>query len=111
LLIPYIVSLEPLSSSRFPRSLHDALPIFAQRTQTTIISLLHLSKEGHALGRRIKGITRTIIQIDCPDPEQPGRLKLWVGAVDLRSEEHTSELQSQSNLVCRLILEKQTVGM
>src|SRR2546430_13317946 len=29
----------------------------------------------------------------------PGRLKL-------RSEEHTSELQSQSNLVCRLLLEK-----
>src|SRR5688572_32323270 len=27
-------------------------------------------------------------------------------AVDHRSEEHTSELQSQSNLVCRLLLEK-----
>src|SRR2546430_6999275 len=27
-------------------------------------------------------------------------------AVQLRSEEHTSELQSQSNLVCRLLLEK-----
>src|SRR2546427_8453458 len=27
-------------------------------------------------------------------------------AVDVRSEEHTSELQSQSNLVCRLLLEK-----
>src|SRR2546430_8647812 len=27
-------------------------------------------------------------------------------ASDLRSEEHTSELQSQSNLVCRLLLEK-----
>src|SRR2546427_7454786 len=26
--------------------------------------------------------------------------------VDGRSEEHTSELQSQSNLVCRLLLEK-----
>src|SRR2546430_11521060 len=26
----------------------------------------------------------------------------------LRSEEHTSELQSQSNLVCRLLLEKKT---
>src|SRR5205085_9505300 len=26
--------------------------------------------------------------------------------VALRSEEHTSELQSQSNLVCRLLLEK-----
>src|SRR5688572_31694792 len=28
------------------------------------------------------------------------------GALFLRSEEHTSELQSQSNLVCRLLLEK-----
>src|SRR2546427_7778342 len=28
------------------------------------------------------------------------------GAGRLRSEEHTSELQSQSNLVCRLLLEK-----
>src|SRR2546430_323618 len=26
--------------------------------------------------------------------------------MDFRSEEHTSELQSQSNLVCRLLLEK-----
>src|SRR2546430_4607604 len=26
--------------------------------------------------------------------------------IDVRSEEHTSELQSQSNLVCRLLLEK-----
>src|SRR2546430_11238575 len=28
------------------------------------------------------------------------------GRPDTRSEEHTSELQSQSNLVCRLLLEK-----
>src|SRR2546427_3071795 len=28
--------------------------------------------------------------------------------LQLRSEEHTSELQSQSNLVCRLLLEKKT---
>src|SRR2546430_4421282 len=27
---------------------------------------------------------------------------------DIRSEEHTSELQSQSNLVCRLLLAKKT---
>src|SRR2546427_7323610 len=30
---------------------------------------------------------------------------LWC-SVRIRSEEHTSELQSQSNLVCRLLLEK-----
>src|SRR2546430_11438250 len=28
----------------------------------------------------------------------------------VRSEEHTSELQSQSNLVCRLLLEKKNPG-
>src|SRR2546430_10315195 len=29
-----------------------------------------------------------------------------IDSKELRSEEHTSELQSQSNLVCRLLLEK-----
>src|SRR2546427_2195336 len=29
----------------------------------------------------------------------------------LRSEEHTSELQSQSNLVCRLLLEKKKLNL
>src|SRR2546430_12080040 len=32
----------------------------------------------------------------------------WHAGWRERSEEHTSELQSQSNLVCRLLLEKQT---
>src|SRR2546430_5586956 len=39
-----------------------------------------------------------------PSPASPlnsSRIPLF-----LRSEEHTSELQSQSNLVCRLLLEK-----
>src|SRR2546430_10011169 len=31
--------------------------------------------------------------------------------VGARSEEHTSELQSQSNLVCRLLLEKKKTDM
>src|SRR5438034_7536680 len=30
--------------------------------------------------------------------------------LDLRSEEHTSELQSHSDLVCRLLLEKKTIA-
>src|SRR2546430_4147596 len=30
-------------------------------------------------------------------------LVFWAGALKARSEEHTSELQSQSNLVCRLL--------
>src|SRR2546430_10483945 len=33
------------------------------------------------------------------------------GSMPLRSEEHTSELQSQSNLVCRLLLEKKKQPM
>src|SRR2546427_5698090 len=38
----------------------------------------------------------------------PRQLRLGGGefGVERRSEEHTSELQSQSNLVCRLLLEK-----
>src|SRR2546427_6300579 len=35
---------------------------------------------------------------------QHGCAKFW------RSEEHTSELQSQSNIVCRLLLEKKNAG-
>src|SRR5688572_32395780 len=34
------------------------------------------------------------------------RIVGWFIALGVRSEEHTSELQSQSNLVCRLLLEK-----
>src|SRR2546427_10677474 len=71
-------------------SLHDALPIL----------LLGHGDAQHA-------------QITKLAPQVHGEL---VVAVDLagtrcnlglcRSEEHTSELQSQSNLVCRLLLEK-----
>src|SRR2546430_13547214 len=32
------------------------------------------------------------------------------GPLERRSEEHTSELQSQSNLVCRLLLEKKKIN-
>src|SRR2546430_15114500 len=39
----------------------------------------------------------------------PGDLVLEFG--NPRSEEHTSELQSQSNLVCRLLLEKKKKKM
>src|SRR2546430_7487330 len=43
------------------------------------------------------------------DVNGDGRLDIFVSGVNslgMRSEEHTSELQSQSNLVCRLLLEK-----
>src|SRR5688572_33037908 len=61
-------------------SLHDALPI---------------SRGGQRHARH--GRVRVPHRVDraVPQPERSGR-----------SEEHTSELQSQSNLVCRLLLEK-----
>src|SRR6478736_10301433 len=43
----------------------------------------------------------------CGKPAQPEyRPFCSKRCADVRSEEHTSELQSQSNLVCRLLLEK-----
>src|SRR2546427_1810242 len=70
-------------------SLHDALPIY--------LRFRHRREE---LGPR-----------DAPRPllSQLGAILAQVGdklAQQRRSEEHTSELQSQSNLVCRLLLEK-----
>src|SRR5690554_6988740 len=40
------------------------------------------------------------------DPTCHRGANLGAGEVDLRSEEHTSELQSRPHLVCRLLLEK-----
>src|SRR2546430_13335546 len=69
--------------------------------------------ELHLLQRlRLKQAAGRPIKNDAPLPEQVERALeclLHVGPhlfVDRRSEEHTSELQSQSNLVCRLLLEK-----
>src|SRR2546430_14045724 len=36
-------------------------------------------------------------------------IRVELEAIRSRSEEHTSELQSQSNLVCRLLLEKKKI--
>src|SRR2546430_9013469 len=42
----------------------------------------------------------------CNDKKTDYFVNYGCGCLDARSEEHTSELQSQSNLVCRLLLEK-----
>src|SRR2546430_12926049 len=51
----------------------------------------------------------TLFRSPCGASSEPARRPAFspscVGA-NARSEEHTSELQSQSNLVCRLLLEK-----
>src|SRR3712207_8714067 len=46
---------------------------------------------------------RRALEPDDADPQLPER-----GGAPLRSEEHTSELQSRQYLVCRLLLEKKT---
>src|SRR5256885_15458018 len=63
-------------------SLHDALPIFPTATPFTPRIMWSLHR-----GCRSRGI-----------PPRPSPRS--------RSEEHTSELQSPCNLVCRLLLEK-----
>src|SRR5688572_32301234 len=58
-------------------------------------------------------VTRTVRDRRPGRPHSPGdgrvgprRRRTNLQACPPRSEEHTSELQSQSNLVCRLLLEK-----
>src|SRR2546430_7586601 len=46
-----------------------------------------------------------VVPVSVPGGNGPSGAQT-VHADTLRSEEHTSELQSQSNLVCRLLLEK-----
>src|SRR5439155_21380289 len=62
-------------------SLHDALPIFAE----------------------VAGPAEVVGGGD----DAVGQLAL--GAIVVRSEEHTSELQSRGQLVCRLLLEKKNM--
>src|SRR2546430_9132078 len=62
----------------------------------------------HDMTRNEAATTEAAGAIRQYDPAQLDRISIAVNrAMDrIRSEEHTSELQSQSNLVCRLLLEK-----
>src|SRR2546430_8645724 len=68
---------------------------------------LFRSTKRHAAGRRP---SKSPMALTYPPMraaiEQRFRRPSVMGVVNVRSEEHTSELQSQSNLVCRLLLEK-----
>src|SRR2546430_13482230 len=78
-------------------SLHDALPISASiherpaRFASKLRSMASIIVRARARSARAK-VSRTN--------------GLPSASPSTRSEEHTSELQSQSNLVCRLLLEK-----
>src|SRR5438034_7977959 len=90
-----------------PLSLHDALPIFRDacgRASTAAITLAMDSMPD------IPGMPPAPAGIGRITPRSPngrggrstGKRCPW----QARSEEHTSELQSHSDLVCRLLLEK-----
>src|SRR3972149_1877298 len=68
----------------------------ALRTEGAVTTDVHTKHRGSAgRGTRKKYISSLIIGV-----------KRLFERICRRSEEHTSELQSQSNLVCRLLLEK-----
>src|SRR2546430_5704161 len=59
-----------------------------------------------SLGRgRLVELRAPVVAVAVVREQQNQALNVGLNQVD-RSEEHTSELQSQSNLVCRLLLEK-----
>src|SRR5690349_23318787 len=83
------------SSKIYTLSLHDALPI----CMTAVVAAAGAFSSAIPLPLS-NAPTRTIETIE------PNRLCEIMAAPDMRSEEHTSELQSRRDLVCRLLLEK-----
>src|SRR5690606_40619873 len=60
----------------------------------------------HAARSRGGGHRERCHRLCCPEVHRPGERKGSEATHRRRSEEHTSELQSRENLVCRLLLEK-----
>src|SRR2546430_3350274 len=76
-------------------SLHDALPIsYIYSLFLLIVNMSKKRKDTHC------NISRKELRLIIQQHQHQQQ----------RSEEHTSELQSQSNLVCRLLLEKKQVN-
>src|SRR5690606_41632402 len=90
-----------------PLSLHDALPISAS---PKVVAAASACRSPASSSRRTAGGSTCNRRRDraprrrsrCHDP----RAARSRGDGGFRSEEHTSELQSRENLVCRLLLEK-----
>src|SRR5437773_9915574 len=84
----------PPPTALYPLSLHDALPISLRRLRGRVAGAMAKIGWNLGIGRVLDAVTDTAGAIE---PKQP---------VTHRSEEHTSELQSHHDLVCRLLLEK-----
>src|SRR5207253_8120071 len=105
-------SLPPHSTARpeiYTLSLHDALPIWgggAARPRNRETSQPRLSESSHLPRLPIQQPHEK--EADDEDHGQDAVAHQRRRAVDgrVRSEEHTSELQSRGHLVCRLLLEK-----
>src|SRR5690606_41795831 len=91
--------------------LHDALPISAGATTNSDAGVTDLlGRCGDAL-EAMQDIGMPLLvhgEVTDPDVDLFDREAVFIERVmiPLRSEEHTSELQSRENLVCRLLLEK-----
>src|SRR5438552_9888320 len=91
-----------MRSHAYTLSLHDALPISQNRAAGEA-----------AVGRKLEAEHFLRQAVDRGAP-QDSALGVEQVAIDtelgvLRSEEHTSELQSPDQLVCRLLLEKKNL--
>src|SRR5207302_3943308 len=70
------------------------------RSRTTTKTRHHRRRRRHLENRMFKALTKLAIAVALLTASA------WASNVTGRSEEHTSELQSRENLVCRLLLEK-----
>src|SRR5207248_11262523 len=89
---------DPPTTEIYTLSLHDALPIYSQR-----------QRESAAARRRQACAPRFSCRRSPLSGKQLRLREAWKPPMPherLRSEEHTSELQSPYDLVCRLLLEK-----
>src|SRR5256885_17259027 len=95
----------------YPLSLHDALPIssiIAGHYEKAIDRESAYEKLQERAGEKAQtaGAPSVAATPPAPEAEKPSILAEALGtATAARSEEHTSELQSPCNLVCRLLLE------
>src|SRR3712207_8592990 len=80
-------------------SLHDALPI-SERCHRHVPHGPHDVRAARVRGLLARGGRDLLLAGACPRHLQRGADR------QVRSEEHTSELQSRQYLVCRLLLEK-----
>src|SRR5207249_11724253 len=105
-----LLSRAPHTTALHPLSLHDALPIFTRASARTCKRKRALTRKTieHASAARIlrnNSVIILLIEIK-PGLLSVQKIDIKPYIVDIRSEEHTSELQSRFDLVCRLLLEK-----